>query len=60
MMRRQLAAGARSKLAQRSRAAKRSVADRLEEFERTLIGARWPTGGHRMEAAQWLGWDETR
>jgi two-component system nitrogen regulation response regulator GlnG len=36
----------------------RSVADRLEkEFERTLIvRALAHTGGHRMEAAQWLGW----
>jgi two-component system nitrogen regulation response regulator GlnG len=35
-----------------------SVADRLEkEFERTLIvRALAHTGGHRMEAAQWLGW----
>jgi two-component system nitrogen regulation response regulator GlnG len=34
------------------------VADRLEkEFERTLIvRALAHTGGHRMEAAQWLGW----
>jgi two-component system nitrogen regulation response regulator GlnG len=36
----------------------RAVGDRLEkEFERTLIlGALAHTGGHRMEAAQWLGW----
>jgi two-component system nitrogen regulation response regulator GlnG len=36
----------------------RSVADRLErEFERTLIvRALAHTGGHRSEAAQWLGW----
>ncbi|MBK7792294.1 MAG: nitrogen regulation protein NR(I) [Betaproteobacteria bacterium] len=36
----------------------RAVGDRLEkEFERTLIlGALSHTGGHRMEAAQWLGW----
>ena len=36
----------------------RSVGDRLErEFEKTLIRrALAHTGGHRMEAAQWLGW----
>jgi two-component system nitrogen regulation response regulator GlnG len=36
----------------------RAVGDRLEkEFERTLIlRALIHTGGHRMEAAQWLGW----
>jgi two-component system nitrogen regulation response regulator GlnG len=36
----------------------RAVAARLEkEFERTLIvRALAHTGGHRMEAAQWLGW----
>jgi two-component system nitrogen regulation response regulator GlnG len=36
----------------------RAVGDRLEqEFERTLIlRALVHTGGHRMEAAQWLGW----
>jgi two-component system nitrogen regulation response regulator GlnG len=36
----------------------RAVGDRLEkEFERTLIlRALQHTGGHRMEAAQWLGW----
>jgi two-component system nitrogen regulation response regulator GlnG len=36
----------------------RGVGDRLErEFERTLIlRALAHTGGHRMEAAQWLGW----
>ncbi len=36
----------------------RAVGGRLEkEFERTLIlGALAHTGGHRMEAAQWLGW----
>jgi two-component system nitrogen regulation response regulator GlnG len=36
----------------------RAVGDRLErEFERTLIlRALTHTGGHRMEAAQWLGW----
>ncbi len=36
----------------------RAVGDRLEkEFERTLIRrALRHTGGHRMEAAQWLGW----
>jgi two-component system nitrogen regulation response regulator GlnG len=36
----------------------RAVGDRLEkEFERTLIlRALAHTGGHRMEAAQWLGW----
>jgi two-component system, NtrC family, nitrogen regulation response regulator GlnG len=36
----------------------RAVGDRLEkEFEKTLIlRALMHTGGHRMEAAQWLGW----
>jgi len=36
----------------------RNVGDRLEkEFERTLIRrALTHTGGHRMEAAAWLGW----
>jgi two-component system nitrogen regulation response regulator GlnG len=36
----------------------RAVGDRLEkEFERTLIlRALAHTAGHRMEAAQWLGW----
>jgi two-component system nitrogen regulation response regulator GlnG len=36
----------------------RSVGERLEkEFEKTLIlRALTHTGGHRMEAAQWLGW----
>ena len=36
----------------------RSVGERLEkEFEKTLIlRALQHTGGHRMEAAQWLGW----
>ena len=45
-------------LAQALARGERSVADRLEkEFERTLIvRALAHTGGHRMEAAQWLGW----
>jgi two-component system nitrogen regulation response regulator GlnG len=36
----------------------RNVGDRLEqEFEKTLIRrALMHTGGHRMEAAVWLGW----
>jgi two-component system nitrogen regulation response regulator GlnG len=36
----------------------KSVGDRLErEFEMTLIRrALMHTGGHRMDAAQWLGW----
>jgi two-component system nitrogen regulation response regulator GlnG len=36
----------------------RNVGDRLEhEFEKTLIRrALAHTGGHRMEAAAWLGW----
>ena len=36
----------------------RNVGDRLErEFEKTLIRrALVHTGGHRMEAAAWLGW----
>src|SRR5207237_10324756 len=39
----------------------RAVGDRLEkEFERTLIlRALAHTAGHRMEAAQWLGWGRT-
>ena len=39
-------------------AGERAVGNRLEkEFERTLIlRALAHTGGHRMEAAQWLGW----
>jgi two-component system nitrogen regulation response regulator GlnG len=45
-------------LAQALARGEHSVADRLEkEFERTLIvRALAHTGGHRMEAAQWLGW----
>ena len=45
-------------LAQALAAGERAVGDRLEkEFERTLIlRALAHTGGHRMEAAQWLGW----
>jgi two-component system nitrogen regulation response regulator GlnG len=45
-------------LAQALARGERSVGDRLErEFERTLIlRALAHTGGHRMEAAQWLGW----
>jgi two-component system nitrogen regulation response regulator GlnG len=45
-------------LAQALARGERAVGDRLEkEFERTLIlGALAHTGGHRMEAAQWLGW----
>ena len=45
-------------LAQALARGERAVADRLEkEFERTLIlRALAHTGGHRMEAAQWLGW----
>jgi two-component system nitrogen regulation response regulator GlnG len=39
-------------------ARERNVGDRLEhEFEKTLIRrALAHTGGHRMEAAAWLGW----
>ena len=54
-----LAAGARSRARAGARARRaRASADRLEkEFERTLIlRALAHTGGHRMEAAQWLGW----
>jgi two-component system nitrogen regulation response regulator GlnG len=45
-------------LAQALARGERSVGERLEqEFERTLIlRALAHTGGHRMEAAQWLGW----
>jgi two-component system nitrogen regulation response regulator GlnG len=45
-------------LAQSLARGERAVGNRLEkEFERTLIlGALAHTGGHRMEAAQWLGW----
>ena len=42
----------------RSPRGERKVGDRLEkEFEKTLIRrALVHTGGHRMEAAAWLGW----
>jgi two-component system nitrogen regulation response regulator GlnG len=45
-------------LAQALARGERDVGDRLEdEFEKTLIRrALAHTGGHRMEAAQWLGW----
>jgi two-component system nitrogen regulation response regulator GlnG len=45
-------------LAQALARGEQGVGDRLErEFERTLIlRALVHTGGHRMEAAQWLGW----
>ncbi len=45
-------------LAQALMRGERAVGDRLEkEFEKTLIlRALVHTGGHRMEAAQWLGW----
>jgi len=45
-------------LAQALGRGERNVGDRLEqEFERTLIRrALMHTGGHRMEAAAWLGW----
>ena len=45
-------------LAQALARGERAGGDRLEkEFERTLIlRALAHTGGHRMEAAQWLGW----
>jgi len=45
-------------LAQALARGEKSVGDRLEkEFEKTLIlRALAHTGGHRMEAAQWLGW----
>src|SRR6266567_5829349 len=45
-------------LAQALARGERAVGERLEkEFERTLIlRALAHTGGHRMEAAQWLGW----
>ena len=45
-------------LAQALAAGERAVGNRLvKEFERTLIlRALVHTGGHRMEAAQWLGW----
>src|SRR5262249_19149817 len=45
-------------LAQALARGERSVGERLEkEFEKPLIlRALQHTGGHRMEAAQWLGW----
>jgi two-component system, NtrC family, nitrogen regulation response regulator GlnG len=45
-------------LAQALARGERAVGERLErEFEKTLIlRALQHTGGHRMEAAQWLGW----
>ena len=45
-------------LAQALTRGERNVGDRLEqEFEKTLIRrALVHTGGHRMEAAAWLGW----
>jgi two-component system nitrogen regulation response regulator GlnG len=45
-------------LAQALTRGERGVGERLEkEFEKTLIlRALQHTGGHRMEAAQWLGW----
>jgi two-component system, NtrC family, nitrogen regulation response regulator GlnG len=45
-------------LAQALARGERNVGDRLEhEFEKTLIRrALAHTGGHRMEAAAWLGW----
>ncbi|MEP7208018.1 MAG: nitrogen regulation protein NR(I) [Casimicrobiaceae bacterium] len=45
-------------LAQALARGERAVGNRLEkEFEKTLIlRALTHTGGHRMEAAQWLGW----
>src|SRR5262249_1735515 len=45
-------------LAQALARGEKAVGDRLEkEFERTLImRALTHTGGHRMEAAHWLGW----
>jgi two-component system nitrogen regulation response regulator GlnG len=45
-------------LAQALARGERGVGERLEkEFEKTLIlRALQHTGGHRMEAAQWLGW----
>jgi two-component system nitrogen regulation response regulator GlnG len=45
-------------LAQALKSGERNVGDRLQrEFERTLIRrALVHTGGHRMEAAAWLGW----
>jgi two-component system nitrogen regulation response regulator GlnG len=45
-------------LAQALAGGERAVGNRLEkEFEKTLIlRALAHTGGHRMEAAQWLGW----
>jgi two-component system nitrogen regulation response regulator GlnG len=45
-------------LAQALTRGERNVGDRLEqEFEKTLIRrALAHTGGHRMEAAAWLGW----
>ncbi len=47
-----------TELAQALARGERSVGDRLQhEFERTLIRrALVHTGGHRMEAAAWLGW----
>ena len=45
-------------LAQALKGGERNVGERLQrEFERTLIRrALAHTGGHRMEAAAWLGW----
>jgi two-component system nitrogen regulation response regulator GlnG len=45
-------------LAQALKGGERNVGERLQrEFERTLIRrALVHTGGHRMEAAAWLGW----
>jgi len=45
-------------LAQALQRGERNVGERLEhEFERALIRrALAHTGGHRMEAAAWLGW----
>jgi two-component system nitrogen regulation response regulator GlnG len=45
-------------LAQAIARGERAVGERLQkEFEKTLIlRALQHTGGHRMEAAQWLGW----
>ena len=53
-----LAARARPRARAGAGARRASVGDRLEqEFEKTLIRrALAHTGGHRMEAAQWLGW----
>ena len=53
-----LAPGIDRELAQALARGERNVGDRLEqEFEKTLIRrALAHTGGHRMEAAAWLGW----